>query len=501
MISFKLAILALAGISNCSAEYRDLKDMPDCSVAKNKSSAECICRLPMNWSKSICQGPKWFGDPERQEDSETGIRIVGGIPVDAGVYPWFARSAFNRRWGGCGGSLVSPEYVLTAAHCIDNISSIKEYGGYQIGALCFPFGPFTYNCQQKSESFGIKEIIMHPRYDMDDSHTNDFALVRLDGRSSITPVRMDAGDVSPLYETECCKGNLWPIGFGDLEQSGSRDLMHVNINYVKQEDCRRAYPRENIRDNMLCAADSGQGSCQGDSGGPLYDSDNETLVGVVSWGYNCANDRYPGVYSRISDQIAWIQQTICESHSSPKPAFCSLLPPQTACIDSPVGWNDKDGSFYDCMWYADGYCEMYGDNNELKNLGKTANEACCVCGGGLEAVCACGKETSRSAVERKSNSISEDHLPSPTPDTTKKVLLGSKSSTSDAIIRNLADWLRSECIKSTTDTSLMIEYATMFHDLGLDSAYAIKDLLDKKTLHEFSWMKDFHKRAVENCLV
>ena len=51
------------------------------------------------------------------------------------------------------------------------------------------------------------------------------------------------------------------LGFGDLE-SGSReypaDLMHVNINYVKQEDCKRAYPGENIRDNMLCAADSGQ---------------------------------------------------------------------------------------------------------------------------------------------------------------------------------------------------------------------------------------------------
>ena len=50
---------------------------------------------------------------------------------------------------------------------------------------------------------------------------------------------------------------------------------------------------------MLCAADSGQDSCQGDSGGPLYDSDSDTLVGVVSWGYFCADadDRFPGVYS------------------------------------------------------------------------------------------------------------------------------------------------------------------------------------------------------------
>ena len=54
--------------------------------------------------------------------------------------------------------------------------------------------------------------------------------------------------------------------------------------------------------SMMCAADPGQDSCQGDSGGPLYDSDSNTLVGVVSWGYGCADARYPGVYSRISNQ-------------------------------------------------------------------------------------------------------------------------------------------------------------------------------------------------------
>ena len=96
------------------------------------------------------------------------------------------------------------------------------------------------------------------------------------------------------------------LGLGTLSSGGAlpSDLLHVNVNYVKKNECQRRYPRENISDNMLCAADIGQDSCQGDSGGPLFDTDSNTLVGVVSWGYGCADSRYPGVYSRISNQVS-----------------------------------------------------------------------------------------------------------------------------------------------------------------------------------------------------
>merc|ERR1712110_548984 len=80
---------------------------------------------------------------------------------------------------------------------------------------------------------------------------------------------------------------------------------------------------------MMCAGDTnngGEDACQGDSGGPLYDEENDLLVGVTSWGYGCALQQYPGVYSRISDQWSWIKTTICDNHSDPKPDFCSSDP-------------------------------------------------------------------------------------------------------------------------------------------------------------------------------
>ena len=95
------------------------------------------------------------------------------------------------------------------------------------------------------------------------------------------------------------------LGFGTTETGNvSSKLLHVNVNYVKQSTCNsNASYGGSINDSMMCASDTNQDSCQGDSGGPLFDSDNNALVGVTSWGYGCADADYPGVYARISDQV------------------------------------------------------------------------------------------------------------------------------------------------------------------------------------------------------
>lgn len=99
-------------------------------------------------------------------------------------------------------------------------------------------------------------------------------------------------------------------GLGDIYYEAETypdTLLHANMKYVSNADCVSspyAYFPGQITNNMMCAADPGKDSCQGDSGGPLYDSDNNVLVGVVSWGTGCASSAYPGVYARVSAQVS-----------------------------------------------------------------------------------------------------------------------------------------------------------------------------------------------------
>jgi len=312
MIFPKMSLLALAVAQSAHAQS------VDCTIKENHvNNPDCYCSFPMNRNKDECKEDKGTLD-------EVNPNIINGEPVPANTYPWFARSTIGSGWGGCGGSLVTSEYVLTAAHCVEGrINQLKNNGGYQIGALCAPYGPNSNNnCGQDVESFGITEIYMHPEYGTITGIDHDFALVHLDGQSTIAPVAMDEGDISPGYEDLPNKGNLWPIGFGTTESgSVTSQLMHVNVNYVKQATCNAAYSGD-ITPDMICAADTNQDSCQGDSGGPMYDSDNEALVGVVSWGIGCALAQYPGVYARVSDEFEWIKETICADHGAPRPSMC-----------------------------------------------------------------------------------------------------------------------------------------------------------------------------------
>jgi secreted trypsin-like serine protease len=130
-------------------------------------------------------------------------KIIGGFPVAAGTYPFYAKMLTSGGSFFCGSSLVSPEFILTAAHCTEGRTSgsIK----FLIGALCNASG----NCGQYSELKNAWQIYNHPQYDTN-TLVNDFALVRLASRSTIQPIVMDDGTISPSYTQG--KRNLYVTG-------------------------------------------------------------------------------------------------------------------------------------------------------------------------------------------------------------------------------------------------------------------------------------------------
>jgi len=250
------------------------------------------------------------------EPSAAQGRIIGGSNARQGRYPYFVSLIDFSNRHTCGGSLVAPDVVLTAAHCQDVATAV------QIG---------RWNRLNSSDDFDEIDIqfpeFPHPNY-VNEGFKNDFMLQKLDGLSTKPYVRLNDNPDLPVGNIE---DEVTVMGFGNTISgimSLSNILQEVALSYVPNAICELAKDstldltyQDQISDNMLCAGDSGQDSCQGDSGGPLIVSggsaEQDVLVGVISWGFGCALPAFPGVYSRISAELEWLRATICEISDAP----------------------------------------------------------------------------------------------------------------------------------------------------------------------------------------
>lgn len=247
----------------------------------------------------VATGCTTYLAPEGQGDED--LMIVGGSDAPVGSYRYQVSIQDRTGFHFCGGSLIADGWVLTAAHCAVGESPQNMRVEADINRL-----------SQAGAMFDVAEIRIHPQYDANASN-NDLALLRLSrSTGSIPPVKlMDAASEASLAPTGT---PLTVTGWGTLTSGGSTPdrLQQVNVNLISRSSCQSAYSRENITAGMICATAPGKDSCQGDSGGPgvVSNGSEAVLTGVVSWGYGCADSRYPGVYAHVANYADWIASQV-----------------------------------------------------------------------------------------------------------------------------------------------------------------------------------------------
>jgi secreted trypsin-like serine protease len=269
-------------------------------------------------------------------------KIIGGSSPPQGRFPYIASLTY---FGShlCGGSLIAPDLILTAAHCAGYASEV-ELGRYDRSL------PYVEGVHERiSVAFEVK----HPQYNAQ-LVDNDFMLVKLIEPSKLHPViTLNTNLEIPAEAGE----ELTVAGWGDTDpdpdvHTPSLQLLQVQLEYIPNDACMETSGyieggdfvsyKGLITNNMLCAMDKDgveggggdvdntgvdEDTCQGDSGSPMIvagtseTGEGDIQVGVVSWGIGCVSETFPGVYSRVSSQYEWIQMGVCKHSISPPANF------------------------------------------------------------------------------------------------------------------------------------------------------------------------------------
>ncbi|XP_053160303.1 urokinase-type plasminogen activator [Hemicordylus capensis] len=301
----------------------DGQSKPWCYVWKGYQISSASCDIPMCYKPSTCG----------QRSYSKLFKIVGGHQAAIESQPWIASIFQYVRRGDynqflCGGSLIDPCWVLTAAHCFQSKTP-------DTSQLTVFLGKSALNAtDSKEQTFNVDKIVIHQQFTQERmDYDNDIALLRIRSSSG------QCAEESRAVKTICLPSQDLVLkdnfrcevsGYGKESRTEiyySRILKSTNVNLISQSLCREVYYSDRkLNGNMLCAGDAQwkTDACQGDSGGPLVCEFNNRMVlyGIVSWGDGCAKEQKPGVYTRVTKYLSWIEGHMKEVH------FKSYYPPK-----------------------------------------------------------------------------------------------------------------------------------------------------------------------------
>ncbi|MFG2194575.1 S1 family peptidase [Streptomyces sp. NPDC048639] len=258
------------------------------------------------------------------ERSKPSARIIGGGDVSNDAYPFMTAllekgsgSALKRQF--CGGSLISQDIVMTAAHCVEGMKAKDLQVAVGRTQLSNSQQGQIRNARPSEGQGDPGGIVVHPRYTKGDS-AYDMAFVELAKPvRGIAPVKLPTPGTDALIRPGA-KATVTGWGNTDTDMPHFPDrLREVKVPLLSHDECKVSYDSYNSKVN-ICAGVEGKDSCQGDSGGPMFRTvpgrEQQIQIGIVSYGDGCAGQGAPGVYTSVSSAKLW--DTLAESPEGKK---------------------------------------------------------------------------------------------------------------------------------------------------------------------------------------